>query len=238
MHLLSEKEKKIEKVIQEQLNYSKRPMLSLSWGKDSFLLLTYLLKFKPDIDVVYLNSGYGLSDNYKFRDNQLSELNVNYHEIEQQIDYIDLCKLYGLPHLRIPATQRKVVSIIKKDQLDRIAKDIGCDVVFWGLRADESRGRFGLSKKGYWFDKKNGLRFVHPLIYLSQFELWWLYDYYNLPINDIYTKTELVKREQIRNSGWLSTDGTQYGRLDWLSFHYPEEFSRLIYYFPDAKRQA
>lgn len=234
MYLLK-KEKKIIEIITEQLNYSKKPMISLSWGKDSFLLLHYIYQLKPTIDVVFLNSGYGLPCNYEFRDRVLSDLDLNYHEVVQQFDYIEVCKKYGLPHQRSKLTQGKVLKMIKKDQLDDFAKNGGYDLVFWGLRADESKARFGLSKKGFFFDKINGLRFVHPLIYLTQFELWYLYDYKNLPVNNIYNKTGIVKREGIRNSGWLSTDGAEFGRLEWLKTFYPEEFNKLNYYFPNAK---
>lgn len=234
---LRKKENKIISVIKEQLNYAKKPMLSLSWGKDSFLLLHYVHSIDPNIDVVFLDSGYGLPCNYEFRDKILSQYNLNYHEVKQQYDYIDLCKRYNLPHLRSVASHKKVISLIKKSQLDAFAKKNGNDLIFWGLRADESKGRFNLSKNGYYFDKLNGLRFVHPLIYMPQFELWYIYDHYKLPVNNIYNNTGIIKKEQIRNSGWLSTDGAGFGRVEWLKRFYPEQFNKLLFYFPNAKIQ-
>lgn len=236
MYLLR-KEEKIKGVITEQLNYAKKPLVSLSWGKDSFLLFHYVYSIYPDIDVVFLNSGYGLPCNYNFRDKILSELDINYHEIKQQHDYIDICNEFQLPHLRTLSQQRKVIKLIKKNQLDTFAKKNGNDVVFWGLRADESKARNGLSKKGYFFDKLNGLRFVHPLIYMSQFELWYIYEQNKLPINQLYNNTGIIQKEYIRNSGWLSTDGEKYGRMEWLKIFYPEQYNKLLFHFPNARIQ-
>lgn len=237
--MLGRKTGRINAVIAEQLNTSRKPMLSLSWGKDSYLLLHFVLQHKADIAVVYLDSGYGLPDNYRFRDNILAFTTMNYIELQQDIDYIAFCKQFKLPHHRTVAEQKKAVAVLKKDQLDRFASRNGYDLIFWGLRADESRGRFNLAKNGYWFDKANGIRYCHPLIYMKQFELWYTYEILGLPVNEIYKKTTgIITKEQIRNSGYLSTDGANYGRIQWLRDFYPEEYSRLLYYFPESKLQS
>ena len=93
--------------------------LSLSWGKDSIFLLYILREINLNIKAVYLNSGYALPDTYRIRDELLDKWDINYTEISQELDYIELCEAVGLPHERSESDQNRAVTKIKKDVLDR-----------------------------------------------------------------------------------------------------------------------
>jgi len=96
LRYLKTKLKKCNEIIESGLGAMKEPYLSLSWGKDSTLLMHLVLQQKKDIPCVYINSGYALPDAYEYRDMMLNKYDINYIEIQNQTDYIELCKEIGL----------------------------------------------------------------------------------------------------------------------------------------------
>lgn len=222
--------KKIDKVlsvIDEALSNYTHPYLSMSWGKDSMLLLHFVRQIKPQIPVIYVNSGYALPDSYLLRDLVVNDWNLNYYEINQEIDYIELCKAIGLPSERTKQVQKNAVQSIKKNVLDEFAINHGFDLCFWGIRIDESNGRAMMYRKNGYFIQTTEIHKCHPIALITLQELWYFYDYFNIPINQIYTKTKFLDKFQIRNTGWLSNDGAETGRVLWLKYYYPDYYNKL-----------
>ena len=207
----------------------------MSWGKDSIFLLFLVKKYYPDIPVIYVNSGYALPDSYAIRDRLVKEWNLNYHEIQQKVDYIEMCKLIGLPHERSKQDQKTAIKNIKKNVLDDFAVDHQFDLCFWGIRCDESKGRRHLFMTNNYFVKTTLLHKCHPIALISLSELWYLYEEFQIPMNEIYNKTRFLNKMQIRNTGWVSTDGAASGKILWLKYYYPDYFNRLMCDFPEIR---
>lgn len=207
----------------------------MSWGKDSIFLLYLIRKIIPSIPVVFVNSGFALPDTYRIRDTLVKEWNLNYFEVTQPIDYIDLCHTVGLPHERSKQQQNIAVKILKKNLLDDFAHQNGFDLCFWGIRCDESKGRMNLFKANGFFVKSTLINKCHPIALIKLQELWYLYDEWDVPCNEIYHKTRFLSKYQIRNTGWISTDDAQNGRIQWLKYYYPEHYNKLCKEFPDIR---
>ena len=226
--MMNSKIKGIKTIIKKGLSKINNPYMSCSWGKDSIVLLYFLLQFKKDIKVIYLNSGYAFPEVYDFRDKIIKEWNINYIEIKNKIDYYELCKEIGLPHERSECLQMKTVKSIKKNQLDEYAKQNNHDGVFWGIRSDESKKRKNLIKfKGNCFQDNTGFYKCSPLAYISNFDLWLIIDFLKIPYCDLYKKNKFFSREKLRNSGWMSTDGAWQGTIQHIRYYYPELFQKL-----------
>ena len=231
-----QKRKAIYTMIEKCLEDVEKPYLSCSFGKDSILLLYFVRQIIKDIDVVYINSGCSFQEVYKYGDFIVLEWELNYKEIVQDIDYIELCKNIGLPHERETEEQNKAVRILKKDKFNDFVKKQGYDGLFWGLRAAESRGRKQLIKaKGYKFKDNNGLYRLSPIAYLSDNEVWELIDFFKIPYCSLYDKNDIFKRKDIRNSGWVSTDGD--GKILHIKHYYPELYDKLEKEFPQIRRR-
>lgn len=229
---------KCRQTIRHGLEVMQKPYLSCSWGKDSVLTLWLVRQVNESIPVVFMDSGYAFPETYQLRDRLLAEWNIqNYIEIPPNIDYFDLCQIYGLPGIdRTDATQKKVVDLLKKNKANSWAQGHGYDGHFWGLRADESRGRRVLLRKnGLLYQGKTGLWRCSPIGWLSTREVWDIIFEQEIPYSGIYDRTQLIPREKIRNSGWLTTDGAADGRIVWLKRHYPELYFRLVAEFPQVK---
>lgn len=223
--------------IQEGLSIMENPYLSLSWGKDSTLILFLMILNDIKIPAVYMNSGYALPTTYEYRDFILKNYDINYIEISKGVDYLDLCKNIGLPHERTEYEQSKTVSIIKKKKADSIAESYGFDGNYWGIRTDESKKRLHLIKtKGFIFKSKTtNLYRCSPIADFKTSDVFEIYEGMNLPINPIYNQTMYIDKFKIRNSGWLSTDGAADGCIVWLKYYYPELFARLQKEFPEIR---
>lgn len=229
------KYQKAFQICEEYIAQYEHPYLSMSWGKDSILLLYILQQVKKDIKVIFLNSGYALPDTYEIRDKLVDEWDINYEEIQQDVDYIEMCQLIGLPHERTASQQNKVITNIKKITLDDYAKKKGYDLCFWGIRADEAKKRQWLFKKNGYSVKTNDILKVHPIIHFTLSDVWEFYYFLDIPVNQIYTKNKFLKKEQIRNTGWVSTDGADSGKIMWLKYYYPEYYNQLQAKFPQIR---
>lgn len=215
----------------------RQPYLSCSWGKDSMVLLWAMRKVDAQIPVVYMNSNYAFPETYELRDRIVKEWNLDYIELPAAHDYMDIVQEFGLPDVcRSTSDQKKVVDILKKTRANNWSEENGYDGNFWGIRADESRARRALIKnKGDIFQAKNGLWRCSPLAHVSLREIWWMIDHYQIPYSAVYDKTLFFPREQIRNAGWLTTDGAAYGRIAWLKHYYPDKYRIIAELYPQVR---
>jgi phosphoadenosine phosphosulfate reductase len=235
--LFSRELSRITDIIQRGLLEMRQPYLSCSWGKDSVFLLWCMLRIKPDIPVVYMNSNYAFPETYELRDRLVKEWNLNYIELPAAVDYAEIIQEFGLPDItRTQAQQKRVVDILKKNRANTWSQEHGYDGNFWGIRADESRARLKLIQhKGDLFRSKDGLWRCSPLAHIKIRELWWMIDHYQIPYSHVYDKTLFFPRHQIRNAGWLTTDGAAHGRIAWLKHYYPDKYYLLAAQYPEIR---
>lgn len=229
-------------IVYELLNecyFNYKPYISCSWGKDSGLVMHLALKLFPEIPVVYMNSGYALSDTYKFRDWYLENIGIKYYyEVPCPEDYVELCLKYGLPNIdRTPSDHEKVKNIIKKDVLDDFAKSKGWNCCIWGIRAEETAGRRALLRQRGLLYEASGMIKCSPIGWWKGTEVWEAIDALNIPYNPIYDKEmpPFFTRSTIKNSGWLTTDKANQGRLVWLKKFYLDEYIKLKKAFPEVQ---
>lgn len=229
---------KVDELINECFNNYK-PYISCSWGKDSSLVLFLAHRLFPEIPVIYMNSGYAMSDTYKFRDWYLENIGIKeYYEIPCPEDYIELNLKYGLPSIdRTESDHKKVIEIIKKDVLDEFAKSKGFNCCIWGIRAEETAGRRALLRKRGLIYDAGGMVKCSPIGWWKGAEVWTAIEALNIPYNPIYDKImpPYFTRESIKNSGWLTTDKANRGRVMWMKKFYPEEYNKLQKLFPEVR---
>jgi 3'-phosphoadenosine 5'-phosphosulfate sulfotransferase (PAPS reductase)/FAD synthetase len=197
------------------------------------------LSVSSDIPVVYMNSGYALSDTYKYRDWYIDNIGIkNYYEVPCPEDYIELCLKYGLPSIdRTSADHDKVIKIIKKDILDEYAREQGWNCCIWGIRAEETRGRKILLKQRGLLYNQNGIAKCSPIGWWKGIDVWAAIDALKIPYNPIYDRImpPFFTRETIKNSGWLTTDKATKGRLVWLKRYYYNDYIKLLQLFPEVQ---
>lgn len=94
--------KKVElsyKIINKSINMSKSPAICWSGGKDSTVVLHLVRKLKPDIPVIYVNSGVDFPETTSFIE-ELSEkwkINLFIATPKKEYDFWEIGKKYGWP---------------------------------------------------------------------------------------------------------------------------------------------
>ncbi len=221
------------------------PYVSISWGKDSTLLLWLVYRVAGlRLPVVHFASPTPLPDEMAHRASVLAEWDVDYREVPPSrtvAEYIDLMHEIGLPGIsRTKAQQDRAVEALKKKRGLATAAEMGADGVIWGVRAEESRGRTWNAKmRGALYLHADGLWRCSPLIWMKGVDLWQIIDHCEIPYSPIYDKTLFCPRETLRSGGWLTLDGAaDRGRVAWLRYYYPEIFNRLAQEFPEVRSYA
>lgn len=218
-----------KKQISKALHSDKLFYVSWSGGKDSTVMLDMILRFDPDIPVLHITNDYMLPDVAQFINDYAQKRSLKITEIKAPIDYLDLCREYGLPHMRDKATQKRAIAKIKKNPAVDWETENGFTGCFWGLRIQESKGRAICIRR--WRDgvpTKHGVLKVSPIGHLTIMDIWAYIFANNIPYPSCYDCENYgYTRETIRNSGWLSTDGETRGRLSWLKHNYPIYYQKL-----------
>jgi phosphoadenosine phosphosulfate reductase len=215
--------------------------LACSFGKDSLCLLDLIVKIKPNIPVLHMDSGYCFPETYETRGYYQNKMSLNLTIKPAPIDYFDLMRDFGIPSVnRTKSQQINIVKMLKKDTSLVWARQNGLNGVFLGLRKDEANGRkLILNLKSPIYQLKNDLWKANPLANWSFKDIWAYILSNNLKYPEFYDKTGLGRtREWIRNSSWCTTDGAERGQVVWLKHYYPDLYRKLVKAFPEISRYS
>ncbi|MEN6492612.1 MAG: phosphoadenosine phosphosulfate reductase family protein [Rectinema sp.] len=217
------------RMIETALASGRRFYVSWSGGKDSTAMLHLIRSVSPSIPVMHIRSGYEMPDGAEYMKKIVEDWGLNFTEIDAPCDYMDLCREFGLPHTRSWETQQEIVRQIKKQPGRRWALDHAYDGMFWGLRAEESKARCAIcTRHRSGIIDSSGIERIAPIGDWSARDVWAYILSEGIPPNPIYLHEGCGQtRMTIRNAGWLSTDGAERGRLEWLRRFYPEQYRKV-----------
>ena len=213
--------------------------VSVSWGKDSLALAHLALDTLGPVPLFHMASPYGLPGYDECRAYFAARATV--HELPASrslAEYIAWCQDIGLPHERERNVHQKAVSEIKRDRGTEWAREHGFTVQALGMRIAEKGPRARvLRKRGPVYEMADGSWKCCPLAYWTTKEVWAYLVSRGVPYNRrLYdAETHGQTRETLRNTGWLSTDGAEEGRIAWLAFHFPDEYATLAAHFPQVQ---
>lgn len=222
---LNEKIIKSNQLIDRILNNFKKPAIAWSGGRDSTTVLYLVLKKKPDIDVIWINTGVEFPECVKFIRDIKSKWSLNFHVAKPKKTFWETVDKYGWPMLgkggsgywwsraaylrkkgRIKlakATEVAKISaaccrILKEKPMKDLCSSLGIDSIILGNIVSESRQRFLIwAQKGDLYYAKNEKRWkAWILAYWTKNDILRFHKLYNLPMSSIYRKGHL------RNGCW------------------------------------
>lgn len=221
-------------------------LVSTSWGKDSVVLTDLVLRAWGGGEFLHISRPYALPGDEEPQRAVLGARDASLHEIGGRsiADALAWVREIGLPHERSEREQVAAVVEAKKQPALQWAVDRGYCVMVLGLRAEENQRARGalLRARGVTFERRAlGIWSSNPLAFWSARDVWAYIASrsvaYNRRVHD--AETHGLTRETIRNTGWLSTDGsTTRGRAAWLRHHFPDEYQRLYREFPEMSSYA
>lgn len=225
--------------ITEAQNYSFA--VCVSWGKDSVALAHLAYSICGKADLYYQKSPARLPGDERVIEyfESLPGIRLFVEEKKTLAEYLDWLREVRLPHQRTRTGHKKIVGELKKQPGELWAKEHGYNALLLGMRAEEnlsSRGKL-FKTRGASCQLKSGLTIINPLASWSAIDVWAYIAVNNLPYHPLYDcETHGFTCESLRNSGVFATDWIQKnGRLQWLKYHFREQYNLLINEFPEVQ---
>lgn len=183
-----------EKIIEYALKH--RVYVAFSGGRCSQVALHLTLKQKPDIPVVFNNTGVEYAETVKHVHKIAEEWNLNLHELHPETDYWTLVKEHGFPQIRGSSKEkgrpRKPMCCreLKEAPAEKYMREYNMDGFIDGIRVEESRPRtLAIYQKGpYYLAKRDGLWKFHPVAVWSLDQLMVYVEENSIPLNPLYEK--------------------------------------------------
>ena len=193
---LEDKLKKTEEIIKKSLERSSNPLVGWSGGKSSTVLLYLVRKFKPDIKVIFHNTGVEFPETLDFIKRMKKEWDLNLFITKPwKKNFWDVIKEYGWPEGKHKYNEkgfqgRYCVYYLKEKPLQIFCRENSIDLIFDGISFSESRHRMFLAEKfGYeFYAKKFQVLKVRPLIYWNEEDVWDFINENGIPYNPLYDK--------------------------------------------------
>ena len=190
--------------------------VSCSFGSCSVAVLHMTLQVKPDIKVVFNNTGVQYPETYAYRDRLKTGWDLNpYIETKPIKSFWDCVKEYGFPMIRgkYSYSQKgrsfhkpECCIFTKEKPMASACKRFGIDATLTGLRASESGVRFyTIAQRGMFYHTKKwgSLWRFHPLAFWNREQVFGYLHKNNIPISEVYTKLALGRSGCMPCTGFL-----------------------------------
>ena len=182
-------------IIRYALKYSKRPMISTSFGAHSAVMLHMVAEQRSDVPVVWADSGYNTSATHRFADKLIDELNLNIKVYMPRVTATRLnAQNGGIPDAGTDA--HEVFSqIVKIEPFNRAFTELQPDLWLNGMRKEETE--FRKTQSVFTFDTARGIVKVAPLLNLTEGEVEAYLEEYDLPMeHDYFDPTKIAPNQE------------------------------------------
>ncbi|MBL4608437.1 MAG: phosphoadenosine phosphosulfate reductase family protein [Pseudomonadales bacterium] len=182
-------------IIRYALQHSKRPMISTSFGAHSAALLHMVVSQRPDINVVWADSGYNTSATYRFADKLITDLQLNIKIYVPSISAAHLnARNRGIPDAETDA-HKEFSRIVKIEPFNQAFGELKPDLWLNGMRKEETE--FRKKQSVFTFDKSRNTTKVAPLFKLSEAEVESYIAAHGLPMeHDYFDPTKVAPNQE------------------------------------------
>jgi len=151
------------------------PKMGVVWstGKDSMVMLFLARQLKPDVKVLFGDTGVHFQETYDFRDRITEEWNLNIINMVPDVEYEE-----------VKGNRERCCHNLKTLPALKTIRELGLKAVLVGIRWSEHPVR---SQEDYFSKRKNHFR-VHPMLHWTEKEIWRFIKSHNIPYNPLYDK--------------------------------------------------
>jgi phosphoadenosine phosphosulfate reductase len=173
-----------QEAIAEALAAGGAPCVTSSFQAECVALVHMVTRERPEIPVLFLETGYHFPETYAYRDQIVQRLNLNLVNLEARITVAEQEREFGILHQNAPD---RCCKIRKVEPL--FAGLAAFDVWFTGLRRDQSPTRANLRVKDE-FQLPGGktLSKCSPLADWAAADVWAYLKRHDLPILPLYDR--------------------------------------------------
>lgn len=157
-----------EEIIAWALSQGSNPIITTNFRPYEVVLLEMVAKQRPDIKVLFVDSGYNTEATYRHAQDLIKRLNLNVitYLPQQTAAWRDV-EFNGVPSVNNPAHE-KFTEQVKLEPFGRALKEIAPDVWINAIRKDQTEFRQSLDVLS---ESKDGVLKVAPLFHWSEDDL-------------------------------------------------------------------
>ncbi len=172
-----------EQIVAWVLQTAQNPVVSTSFGPNSAVLLHMVTQSKPDIPVIWVDSGYNTNPTYQFALELIDRLHLNMkiYTPKSTSAFLNV-KMKGIPEIETVAHE-EFTETVKLEPFSRALKELRPDIWFSGIRAEETEYRRTL---GVLTKHSSNLLKVAPLLYWSEQDIDNYIQTHDLPVENNY----------------------------------------------------
>ena len=172
-----------EEIIRTALANAKNPVITTNFGPHEAAILHLAVQQKPDIPVIWIDSGYGTAATYKFAQQLIQSLNLNIHVYHPQYSRAYREAVHGgIPEVDTPEHDT-FTREVKLAPFTRAMGEFKPDVWFTAIRQEQTAFRQNLD---ILTETQDGLLRVAPLFYWTELDLEEYLVENDLPIEEDY----------------------------------------------------
>lgn len=179
LHALNEKLSKAtpQEIISYALSIAKKPIITTNFSSFSASILHAVVTEQPDIDVVWVDTGYNTPQTYKYAVNLIERLQLNIHSYVPKQSVAHRNVVLGIPTIDDPK-HAEFTQQVKLEPFKRAMDIHQPDVWFTNLRKGQTAFRNSIDVLSY---SKDGVLKVSPFYHYSDEEVQAYLDTYDLP---------------------------------------------------------
>jgi len=167
-----------EQIVEWALAKAENPIITTNFRPYESAILHLVAKQKPDITVLWVDSGYNTRATYDFANKLIKDLNLNVVTyIPQQTSAHRDATMNGIPSVNNPLHD-EFTEQVKPEPFRRALSELKPDVWFNAIRKDQTEFRQGLDVLS---QSKDGVLKVAPLFYKNDKDLDAYLEENNLP---------------------------------------------------------
>ncbi len=244
---LDEKINKIDKIFSEGLKLSRNPLLLFSGGSDSLLLLAFLLKHKPDTNVLYVDMRMNFPDFNKLFNENIKPKIKNLHYFKIDYSEKEFIEKFGIPiypgieemgyekkdfsKLNLNYACSKLKDAILQEQYSKLKPDL---TIMGFLASDKPKRYKRVLEKGY-LQLGNPENLFLPIAMLKKEEVFKVLDKLNFPyVKDIYFHKDTENLCKGDGVCYMCSakcfSNPQLGNWDLIKKNYPELWRKILKY--------
>ncbi|RJS94627.1 phosphoadenosine phosphosulfate reductase family protein [Salinisphaera sp. Q1T1-3] len=145
-----------------------KTIVTTNFGPYEAVILHLAVQAKPDIDVVWIDSGYATRKTYLFAEKLIADLNLNIHVFNPLSSAARRDALMGIPDVDDPQHE-EFTNQVKLEPFGRAMREMAPDVWLTAVRRDQTAFRQGMDIVSQ--DKPGGVVKVAPVLEWTELDM-------------------------------------------------------------------
>lgn len=161
-------------------------VMTSSFGAESALLLHMATRVKPDIKVIFVDTGYLFPETHAFMEELRKRFDLNVWSYRTRNDPIEYLKSHGETDFTWRQDVESCCGANKNEPFDRAMKELAPTAWLRGIRRDQSDTR---QNRGVLeWSRRHNCHVVSPLVTWSQRDIYGYMKRHDLPLHPLYEK--------------------------------------------------